>query len=123
MPTARRIVPDGAVRAGLNTDSATIPKNRIVRRHTLTDSVRLTTDANQQPLGVSMAAIEVSVTGDIQVAGKCVIEAGAAVTKGANVGSDSTGRAIAITDPGDYVVGVADTAAGGAGDEIEVTMS
>ncbi len=123
MPTARRIVPDGAVRAGLNTDSATIPKNRIVRRHTLTDSVRLTTDANQQPLGVSMAAIEVAVTGDIQVAGKCVIEAGAAVNKGDNIGSDTVGRGIAITDPGDFVVGVADTAASGVGVEFEVTMS
>lgn len=123
MPTARRIVPDGAVRAGLNTDSDTIPKNRIVRRHTLTDSVRLTTDADQQPLGVSMAAIEVNVTGDIQVAGKTVIESGAAISKGDRVGSDTVGRAITITDPGDYVVGIADIAATGSGEEIEVTMS
>lgn len=123
MPTARRIVPDGGVYAGLNTDSAEIPKNRIVRRHTIADSVRLCTDANQKPIGVSMAAIAVGVTGDIQVAGKTVIESGDAITKGDNVGSDSTGRAIPVTDAGDFVIGVAEFAAGAAGEEVEVTLS
>ena len=124
MPEARQIVPDGGVRAGLNTDSATLPKHRIVREHTLTDSVRLCTDANQNPKGVTMQAIAVGVTGDIQIAGKCVLEAGAAVAKEALVGSDSVGRAITVTDPGDFVVGKAVTpTTTGAGDLIEVEMS
>lgn len=124
MPTARQIVPDGGVRAGLNTSGSTIPKHRIVRDHTLTDSVRICTDANQNPKGVSMQEILADVTGDIQVAGKCVLEAGAAVTKGDLVGSDTVGRAIAITDPGDFVVGKAVTATTtGVGDLIEVEMS
>jgi hypothetical protein len=84
MPEPRRIVPDGAVRAGLNTGGAQIPKCRIVRRHTLTDSVRLCSAATQQPLGVSMADIEEDVTGDIQTTGKTIIETGAAVAKGSN---------------------------------------
>ena len=122
-PEPRRIVPDSAVRAGLNTDSATIPVGRIVRDHTLTDSVRLCTDANQAPKGISMGAIEVGVTGDIQVAGKAVVETGAAYAKGALLGSDSTGRAIAVTDPGDYVVGTAVEASGGAGEYRECEMA
>lgn len=124
MPEARQIVPDGGVRAGLNTSGSTIPKHRIVRDHTLTDSIRICTDANQFPKGVSMQAIVADVTGDVQVAGKAVIEAGAAVAKDALVGSDSVGRAIAITDPGDFVVGRAVTATTtGVGDLIEVEMS
>lgn len=124
MPEPRRIVPDGAVRAGLNTDSATLEKCRIVRRHTLADSVRRTTAATQQPLGVTMSSIEQNVTGDIQTAGKTIIESGAAITKGALITSDSVGRGVATTTPGDFVIGVADEATlSGAGEYIEVTMS
>lgn len=123
MPQARAIVPDGGVRAGLNTDSDTIPKHRIVRDHTLTDSVRLCTDANQHPKGVTMQEIEVGVTGDIQIAGKTICEAGDAVAKDDLVGSDTEGRAIAVTDPGDFVVGRAVTAADAEGDLFEVEMS
>lgn len=123
MPTARRIVPEGGVRAGLNTDNAQIPINRIVQRDTLTDSVKRTTLTTQQPLGVSMSAIDIGVTGDIQTAGKATIEAGAAVSKGARVGSDSIGRGVTVSNPGDFVVGIADTAALQAGDVMEVTLS
>lgn len=122
MPQARRIVPDGAIRAGLNTDSGTIPANRIVRDHTLTDSVRLCTDANQRPKGVSMEAIAVGVTGDIQIAGKVPVEAGAAVNKGDAIGSDTVGRGIATTDEDDFPIGVAATAASGAGVLFEVEL-
>jgi hypothetical protein len=124
MPEPRRIVPDGGMRAGLNTDGATIPKYRIVRDHTLTDAVRLCTAATQQPKGVSAEAILQNVTGDIQVAGKTILEAGAAVAKDDLVGSDSVGRAVHITTPGEFVVGRAVTATtNGAGDLIEVEMS
>lgn len=123
MPEARAIVPDGGVRAGLNTDAVVLPKARIVRDHTLTDSVRLCTDANQFPKGITMQAIAIGVTGDVQIAGKAKLEAGAAVLKDALVGSDSTGRGITITDPGDFVVGRAVTAADDAGDIFEIEMS
>lgn len=123
MPQARAIVPDGGIRAGLNTDATVIPKYRIVRDHTLVDSVRRTTDANQHPKGVSMQEIAIGVTGDIQIAGKCILEAGDAVAKSALVGSDSLGRAVTITDPGDFVIGRAVTDCDGAGDLIEVEMS
>lgn len=123
MPEPRRIVPDGAIRAGLNTDSDTIPQHRIVRDHTLVDSVRLTTDANQHPKGISMEEILENVTGDIQIAGKATLEAGAAVAKDALVGSDSVGRGITVTDPGDFVIGRAVTAAGATGAIFEVEMS
>lgn len=124
MPTPRSIVPDGGVRAGLNTSGVTIPNHRIVREHTLTDSVRVCTAATQNPKGVSMQEILANVTGDIQVTGKTIIEAGAAVAKEDLVGSDGSGRAVAVTTPGNFVVGKAVTATvTGAGDLIEVEMA
>lgn len=123
MPEPRRIVPDGGIRAGLNTDAIVIPKARICRSHTLVDSCRLATDANQFPVGVSQEAIAIGQTGDLQIAGKTVIECGAAVAKEALVGSDSVGRAITVTDPGDFVVGRAVTVGGATGAFIEVEMS
>ena len=121
-PEPRRIVPDSAVRAGLNTDSATLAEGRIVRDHTLTDSVRLVTAATQKPKGVTMGSIEVGMTGDIQVAGKAVVESGAAYAKGANIGSDSVGRGVEVTTPGEYVIGTAVEASGGAGEMREVEL-
>jgi hypothetical protein len=123
MPEARAIVPDGGVRAGLNTDAIVLPKARIVRDHTLTDSVRLCTDAAQFPKGITMQAIAIGVTGDVQIAGKAKLEAGDVVAKDALIGSDSVGRGIAVTDPGDFVVGRAVTAALAAGDIFEIEMS
>lgn len=116
MPEPRRIVPDGGIRAGLNTDSDVIPKCRIVRDHTLTDAVRLTTASTQKPKGVSLEDIAIGLTGDIQIAGKAVVESGAAYSKGDNLGSDSTGRAVAVSTTGDYVLLIASEAAGGAGE-------
>jgi hypothetical protein len=122
-PEPRRIVPDSGVRAVLNTDSATIPKCRAVRSHTLTDSGRLVTAATQKPIGISMGDIIVGVTGDIQVTGKAVWESGAAYAKDANLGADSTGRAVAVTNPGEYIIGTAVEAAGGAGEFREVELA
>jgi hypothetical protein len=124
MPEARQIVPDGAVRAGLNTSGVTIPKHRIVRDHTLTDAIQIATAATQNPKGISMQQILADVTGDVQVAGKAVLEAGAAVAKGDLLTSDGSGRGIATTTPGNFVIGKAVTATiTGAGDLIEVEMS
>jgi hypothetical protein len=122
-PEPRRIVPDSAVRAGLNTDSATLAACRIVRDHTLTDSVRLVTAATQKPKGVTMGSIEVGLTGDIQIAGKAVIETGASYAKGVNIGADSVGRAVEVSAPGDYVIGTAVEASGGAGELREVELA
>ncbi len=123
MPEARAIVPDGGVRAGLNTDAIVLPKARIVRDHTLTDSVRLCTAATQFPKGITMQAIAIGVTGDVQIAGKAKLEAGDVVAKDALIGSDSTGRGIAVTAPGDFVVGRAVTPATAAGQIFEIEMS
>jgi hypothetical protein len=122
-PEPRAIVPDSSVRPGLNTDSDTIPAYRAVTKDTADDSCVLMTDAAQQPFGITMGAIEVGVTGDIQIAGKAKWETGAAYAKDAQLGSDSTGRAIAVTDPGDFVIGKAETASGGAGEIREVELS
>lgn len=123
MPEPRRVVPDGGVRAGLNTSGATISAYRIVRRHTLIDSVRPCTAATQRPKGVTMQAIEADVTGDIQIAGKAPIEAGAAFAAEAQLTSDAVGRAIATTTPGDFVIGIAEEAAAGVGSIVEVELA
>jgi hypothetical protein len=122
MSQPRRIVPDGGVRAGLNTSGATISANRIVKRHTLTDAVTPTTAATDRPYGVTMSAVDANVTVDVQVEGKALVEAGAAVTKGAQVTSDAVGRGIATTTSANFYIGIAETAAAAAGDVIEVTL-
>lgn len=52
------------------------------------------------------------------------VEAGAAVTRGAQVASDASGRAIAhVTGAGNYILGVAMDAASAAGEIIRVQMA
>lgn len=123
MPEPRRKVPDGGVEPGLNVDGSTIPNNRIVRRGTNTDDVRLATAASQAPRGVSMQAIPPSVTGDVQVAGRATIESGSALALGDRVGSDSVGRAVVVVNPGDFVIGTVETTASASGIIVEVALA
>lgn len=85
-------------------------------------------DATERPLGVA-AESQSTVGGSVPVAtqqgGVVKVEAGAAITAGASIeaAGDGTGRAITHTSGvGDYIVGQALTAAGAAGDIIEVLL-
>lgn len=121
----RRIVPDGGVRASFNTDAVTIPPCRIVRDDTTSsvpEASLLCTDATHRPSGVSMESIAVGLTGDRQIAGKAVVESGAAYNKGDEIGSDGSGRGIAVTATGSFVIGRAVEAAAGAGEFHEVEL-
>lgn len=128
MPQARRIVPDGGIRAGLNVWAPSsvptqIPPNRFVKDSTNADEVTVPTAQSQQLKGVTMQAIDPALTGDVQVSGKATVEASAAISKGAKVGSQAnTGKAITVSAAGDYVGGIAATAAGADGDVIEVEL-
>ncbi len=75
----------------------------------------------------AVSAEEAAAAGDIfaaaQLQGKMKVEAGGVVAVGGNVGSDASGRAIASgAATGDYVLGVAESAAAAAGDIIEVRL-
>jgi len=91
--------------------------------------VDLVADATEKPLGVACES-QSTVGGSVPVAipnGAIVkVEAGAAITLGADLeaAGDGTGRVITHTSGvGDYIVGTAMTAAGAAGDIIEVQLS
>lgn len=121
----RRIVPDGGVRAGFNTDAVTIPNARLVRDDTsssVPEATLLCVDATHRPKGVSMEPIAVGLTGDVQIAGKAILESGAAYNKGDEIGADSVGRGIAVTATGSFVIGRAVEAAAGAGEFHEVEL-
>jgi len=97
MPEPRRIVPDGAVRPGLNLSGSTIAVNRIVVQGAAIDQVAQAAAATAPYFGVTMQAIANNAAGDIQTKGKATIASGAAVAKNVNVMSDATGRAILAT--------------------------
>lgn len=103
-PTA--IVPDKAIRGCLNTETGIIAKGTLVA---------LTTGATDAPLSVATAGAGVltygvamedipgttTLTGDpgphwgnVQIEGKAIVLAGAAVARGAAVASNASGRAI-----------------------------
>lgn len=128
MPQARRIVPDGSIRAGFNTDAVAIPPCRITKIDTASavpEAVKLNVASTVRPHGVSLENIAIGVTGDVQIDGKAVVESGAAYTKGATLTADASGRAIATTTSGDFVIGIALDAAGAAGEfhEMEIQRS
>lgn len=122
MPQARAIVPDyGGVRAGYNDTGSEIPKHRIVKRTTTTDYVVAATDGSAPIEGVTMEAIPDDYTGNVQHVGRAIVEAGEAITVGANVTGGTAGKgAVAAAD--DHILGVANTAAADDGDLIEVDI-
>lgn len=121
MSEPRRIVPDGSVRPGLNLGVAAIPANRIVVQSTAPDQVALAAVATAPYYGVTMGAIPVGITGDVQLAGKATIEAGAAVAKNVNVMADGFGRAILATAAA-FVIGRTVNAATALGQVLEVEL-
>jgi hypothetical protein len=121
MPEPRRIVPDGAVRPGLNLSGSTIAANRIVVQSTATDQIAQAAAATAPYYGVTMNAIANGITGDVQTKGKATIEAGAAVAKNVNVMSDAQGRAILATSTNN-VMGRTVVAATAAGQILEVEL-
>lgn len=103
MPEPRRIVTDGGVRCGLNLSGSTIAIARIVVMGAADDQIAQAAAATAPYYGVTMEAIANNVTGDVQVKGKALIEAGAAVAKNVNVMSDASGRAILATSTNNVI--------------------
>ncbi len=118
-PTA--IVPDKGIRGCLNIGTADIPKGTFVVLTTgATDepfSIAISGDG-AQVLGVAMEDILGTTAaavlgfgaqrGNIQVSGKALVLAGAAVARGAAVGSNASGSAI-VAATGDIVAGAGGT--------------
>lgn len=121
MPEPRRIVPDGAVRPGLNLSGSAIAANRIVVMGAAVDQVAQAAAATAPYYGVTMNAIPNGITGDVQTKGKAPITSGAAFAKNVNLMSDATGRAILAT-AGNNVIGRSVFAATAADQAIEVEL-
>ncbi len=123
MPQPRAIVPDqGGVRAGLNSTGSTIATKRLVKRSTTVDSVAPAVDGNGPYVGVTMAAILNGYAGDVQIAGRALVEAGAAIAIGALVMGTTGGKGLTATAT-KYAIGTANTAAAADGDIIEVDLN
>lgn len=107
--------------------AAAIPKHRIVKHGATDREVTLATAAADACIGVSH---EVSADKgdrvDVWHVGIALVEAGAAIARGAPVASDATGRGI-VAAPGAgtnaRVIGFALEAAGAAGDLVRVLLS
>jgi len=119
-PTA--IVPDKGIRPGYNETGTIIAKSILVKKVAGTDddSVAVAGDG-ENVFGATMQAIGLLARGDVQVDGQAIVTAGAAVAAGAEVTANSAGRAITAVS-GDYICGLASTAAAADGDAIEVEL-
>jgi hypothetical protein len=105
----RAIVPEWGIRRGTNGSGVAIPAYTIVVL-TAAETIAAASVATQNLVGVTMHAIAAGATGDIQVAGKAKVIAGAALTTpGTKLTTDATGRAVAATIAAGTVVGVIGT--------------
>jgi hypothetical protein len=98
--------------------------------------VQLQTDGKYDEVGTAQARADGLAVQDASADGKpfameplpsgaiAKVEAGAAVSRGAQIASDTQGRAIAaVSGAGNYILGVARQAASGAGEIIEVQLA
>lgn len=103
------------------TAGAAITLNRFVKVGAADNQVILCAAATDIPLGVAKTTVASGAGVGVQLNGVARMEAGAAITRGAQVGPDATGRAIAaIATSG--VGGIALEAASAAGEIISVAL-
>jgi hypothetical protein len=122
MPQPRAVVPDlGGINPGLNNTVAVIPKYRIVKKSTGTDSITPAVDGAEAYVGVTMAAIPIGYAGDVQHKGRALVEAGAAVAIGAKIMAGAGGKGVTAT-AAKYAIGVANSTALVDTDIIEVDL-
>lgn len=126
---ARAIVPEGSVRPGKNNDANNdIASKRFVKLDAAngTDAVATATAATDKILGVTMETIgKGGKVGDVQVAGRAVVTAGAAIAIGDRITAGAAGKA-AVWAPGagvnNSIAGTAMSAASGDGVDFECEL-
>lgn len=101
---------------------ATLAAYRVVTLNAADNTIEAANAATDIPVGITGHAVTAGDPVRVHWLGSCIAEAGAAITKGAYLTSDSVGRVIATTTAGDKVVGRALEAAGAAGNLIEVQL-
>lgn len=105
------------------TATAAITRRRFVIHAAAARSCTQASAASQVGLGVAIeAAAAAGVEVPVQDIGVAQVEAGAAITAGAQVTTDASGRAVTAAT-GNNVFGIAHTAAGAAGDMVMVKLS
>lgn len=125
MPNQAREMPvTGGIVPGRNASGADILGQRIleVDPANAPDGVDIATAVTSNIKGVSMGVIVDGFTGDVQTDGLARVTSGAAVAVGDRVTSDAQGRAVTAAADNDVIAGVANTAASGAGIDIEVEL-
>lgn len=120
MAEPRYLLASGQIRPGLNLGT-TIPARRLVQMGAADDQVVLAIDGVTPYLGVSLESIPANRTGDLQISGRVLIEAGGAIPKGSKVSADFIGRAV-VPGPGQFKWGEAVYATSGAGQFVEVEI-
>lgn len=124
MPQPRAIVKDqGGIRPGLNNTGSTIPKYRIVKKATTAvDGVVPATDGTALPYGVTMEAIPDGFAKDVQIEGRAIVEASAAITTGQKITGGSGGKA-AVAAATNFIIGEAASDASADGQLFEVDLN
>jgi hypothetical protein len=101
-------VPDqGGIRPGLNATGTTIAKHRIVNKATAAvDTITPAVNGTAVCYGVTMAAIIDGYAGDVQVEGRAIVEASAAIAIGDKI-TGGTGGKGAVAGAAANIIGVA----------------
>jgi len=123
VPQPRAIVPDnGGIRAGLNSTGSDIAKYRIMKKvNTAVDAITPATNGTAVIYGVTMQPITNGFAGDVQVEGRAIVEASAAIAIGANVTATTGGKAV-TAGAAAHILGVAASASAADGELIEVDI-
>lgn len=112
-------------RVGSNEEVTAMAKGYIVKAGTAADGILLATAATSALLGVTVEPISPGKSQSYQMGGKAAVLSGAAITVGQILTSDSTGRAVPLTASASstaQILGIAKTAASGAGEWVEVEL-
>ncbi len=112
-------------RAGTNEEASAMAKGYIVKAGTAADGILLATAATSALLGVTVEPIAVGKSQSYQMGGKAAVLSGAAITAGQILTADATSRAVPLTASASStarILGIAMTAASGAGEWVEVEL-
>lgn len=124
----RTITEPSCKRGRHNEGAATITRGHILKYGSTQDGCALATSSSDEFCGVSLEDMEGTtygqvITRSVQIGGKAMVISGDAISIGDRLTTDSSGRAIPATGTNQSVIGVAESAATGADEEVECELS
>jgi hypothetical protein len=123
----RTITKPSYFRNRINEGAADITRGKILKVGAGSDGCALATSTGDEFCGVSTETMEGTTAGaitrSVQVGGKVMVTSGAAIAIGDRLTTDSSGRSIPATGTNQSTIGIAQTAATAANEDVECELS